>query len=221
MRTSTAFGHAALFVSLISAAACGGGGATGGPQVPTATPSGAPSGSPSGGPAGVSTGGAASGTAAVAPPAAAGAMKPVIASAFAADLKAMGFDTANLPPLKKMPPDKLRLVMKTFSKSLGTQCTACHDGNDFRAPTKNKKIAGEMWDKYVRGLALDDGSALYCDSCHQGKLEFLDRHDKKALGAWMDANFVAKLKRTDKKDHGCETCHGEDMDMRFLAKWTK
>jgi hypothetical protein len=40
----------------------------------------------------------------------------------------------------------------------------------------------------------------------------------KALSTWMDDNFVARLKRKDEKEHGCETCH-VDTEMRFLNKW--
>ena len=49
----------------------------------------------------------------------------------------------------------------------------------------------------------------------------LDRTDKKALSKWMDANFVAKLKRRDKKEHGCETCHGDPFEGHILAAWIK
>ena len=33
--------------------------------------------------------------------------------------------------------------------------------------------------------------------------------DKKALASWMDDNYVSRLKRTDRQEHGCVTCHGE------------
>lgn len=107
--------------------------------------------------------------------------------------------------------------MKTFSKALGVPCTKCHDANNFEAPTKNKRIASMMWDLYVRGFAMADGSPVYCDTCHGGKKEFLDRHDQKALGHWMHENFVDKLKRTDGKTNACETCHGKPFQPEFLA----
>jgi len=49
----------------------------------------------------------------------------------------------------------------------------------------------------------------------------LSPHERRwgALSKWMDANFVSKLKRLDKKEHGCETCHGDPFDPKFLAKW--
>lgn len=138
-----------------------------------------------------------------------------------ADLKAIGLDPKSLPPLGKMEPEKLRKVMKTFTKSLGVQCKICHNGDDFRAPTPNKKVAEKMWDHFVRDLAMEDGSGLYCDSCHNGQMHFLDRHDKKALSGWMDANYVSKLKRVDQKEHGCETCHGDPFEGDILDGWKK
>lgn len=148
-------------------------------------------------------------------------MKPLIATAMGEDLTKLGLDPKSLPPLSKLDPTTLRQVMKTFSKSLGMPCTGCHDADDFHAPTPKKKIASRMWDLYVRGLTTEDGGPVYCDSCHEGKDEFLDRSDKKALGAWMEANFVGKLRRADKKEHGCETCHGDPFEPKFLAAWAK
>jgi len=50
-------------------------------------------------------------------------------------------------------------------------------------------------------------------------MQFLDRHDKKALSGWMDANYVKKLKRTDKKEASCEGCHGDPFEPKFLSTW--
>lgn len=198
-----------------AALACGGGeGPQGpGPAVPSATPSGTPAPTATGAPSGT-------GDTATHPPAA-GPMKEIAPTAYAEDLKAIGLDPANLPPLGKMEPDKLRKVMKLFAKSLGVQCTACHNGNDFRAPTPKKKIAAKMWEKWVLGLSMESGGAVFCDSCHQGKMEYLDRHDKKALSDWMEKNFVSKMKRRDAKDHGCETCHGDPFENKFVDAWGK
>ena len=138
-----------------------------------------------------------------------------------ADLQAIGLDAKSLPALSKIEPDKLRKVMRTFTKSLGMKCGDCHNESDFAAPTPMKKIATHMWDDYVRGLAMNNGAPIYCDTCHQGRRKLLDRSDKKALSKWMDANFVAKLKRVDKKEHGCETCHGDPFEAQILAQWSK
>jgi hypothetical protein len=147
-------------------------------------------------------------------------MKALAKGAMGADLKAIGLDPRNLPPLEKLEPAKLRKVMQTFTKSLGIRCPDCHL-DDFSAPTARKRIATKMWNELVRGLAFADAEPLYCDSCHQGRALQLDRRDKKALSVWMDANFVDRLKRTDGAEHGCATCHGEDFDPSFLARWAK
>lgn len=139
----------------------------------------------------------------------------------AADLQALGLDPKNLPELQKLEPEKLRKVMKLFSKSLGVRCNDCHKDDDFKAATPMKQVAIHMWNDWVRRLTFEDGSPLFCDSCHQGKKEMLDRSDKKALSGWMEANFVTKLRRTDKKEHSCETCHGDPFEGRFLAAWKK
>jgi len=148
-------------------------------------------------------------------------MKPIAASTMATDLQNLGLDLKSLPALEKMEPAKLRKVMRTFTKSLGAKCSDCHNESDYAAMTPMKKVALHMWNDFVRSLALENGNALYCDSCHQGRMKFLDRHDKKALGAWMDQNYVANMKRRDGKEHACETCHGDPFDGDILARWAK
>ncbi len=151
----------------------------------------------------------------------AGLMKPIAASTMASDLQAIGLDPKALPPLNKLDPATLRKVMRTFTRALGAKCTDCHDDADYALPTPMKTIAEHMWNDYVRALSFDPPTQpLYCDSCHQGRGKILDRHDKKALGKWMDQNFVAKLKRVDGKEHNCETCHGDPFDGNILGKWT-
>lgn len=163
-------------------------------------------------------------------------MKAPIPTAMAADLQALGLDVNNLPPIEKLEPKTLRGVMKLFARSLGAKCGDCHTAGDFAAPTRRKKIAAKMWDEFVAKLSLGPeqgpqasnqsaGTAppaatqpLFCDSCHQGRIKQLDRSDKKALGKWMDANFVQRLVRKDGKDEECESCH-VDWDMTFLTKW--
>jgi hypothetical protein len=147
-------------------------------------------------------------------------MKPLVPSAYAGELKALGLEPQSLPPLARLDPAKLRKVMQTFTKSLGVRCADCHL-DDYAAPTPKKRIAARMWDELVRGLAFPDGSLLYCDSCHQGRVVQLDRRDKKALGAWMDANFVDKLHRRDGAENGCATCHGDSFEPKFLSRWAK
>jgi hypothetical protein len=146
-------------------------------------------------------------------------MTPITKSAFAEDLKKLGIDPLKPPPLNKLSPDIMRKLMPTFAKSLGVKCAACHDTDNFKTWTPKKRVASKMWQEFVVGMAMEDGTPLYCDSCHGGHMQFLDRHDKKALSAWMDTNYVKKLKRTDKKEATCEGCHGDPFEPLFLSTW--
>ena len=218
-------GHVALAASVLAGlviAACGGGGGEGpGPQVP-ATPSGpaSPPTPPSTGTAPpASSGSGSAATPATHPPI--GPMKAIVPSAMAEDLKKLGIDPLKPPPLNKLSPDVIRKVMGTFRKALGVKCDFCHDANDFKAWTPNKHVAENMWQHYIVDLRMQDGSPLYCDSCHNGSAQFLDRGDKKALSKWMDANYVSNLKRADKKDHSCDTCHGDPFEPKIVAGWAK
>ena len=214
-------------------AACGGPAQPpAGPSVPSTPGTGAsmpPTTGPAAGPDGGATSmtpsaaadGGAPGATAAAGAAFTGPMKPVIATTMTADLQAIGVDAKSLPPLPKMPPATLRKVMRTFTKALGAKCTDCHNESDYAAPTPMKKVAAGMWDHFVREMAMSDGTPVYCDSCHQGRMKILDRHDKKALGKWMDDNFVGKLARRDKKDMECATCHGDPFEGDILGKWAK
>ena len=110
--------------------------------------------------------------------------------------------------------------MSTFSRSLGYACTDCHEQQDYRAPTRAKRIAARMWNDMVRPNVLEGGGLLYCDSCHQGQGQILERSDKAAIATYMTDNYTEKLKRgAQKKDVECETCHGDPIDGRFLSKW--
>jgi hypothetical protein len=149
-----------------------------------------------------------------------GPMKPLVATTMSDDLKAIGLDPAALPPLDQLPPDKLRHVMKTFTKALGARCGDCHAEGDFSAPTPRKAIAVGMWNHFVREVSMANGTPVYCDSCHQGKLTpLLDRHDDKALSQWMETNFEKGLTLRNGKKNACETCHGEPFEGHFLKKW--
>jgi hypothetical protein len=211
----------------IVGAACGGGG--GGETQPPITPTGpgASSGAPSA--KASSTVPATSGSAGATASASTGAtpatteiptLMPIKPSTMLADLTALGLAPKNLGPIEKLEPKKLREVMKLLAKATGGKCADCHTEGDFAAPTRRKKIAAKMWDEFVVKLTMSDGSPVFCDSCHQGRFIQLDRRDKKgALKDFMQTNFVDKMKRKDNKDHGCETCHGDDWNMTFLKQW--
>lgn len=147
-------------------------------------------------------------------------MKAPRPSSWVADLRALGLDATHLPFIERVDPRALRGVMKLMARSLGVKCADCHQEGDFAAPTRRKKIAARMWDEFAVGLAMADGSPLFCDSCHQGRVVQLDRSDEKRLSHWMDDNFVAKLARKDGQSHECATCH-VDMKMRFLSDWAR
>lgn len=142
-------------------------------------------------------------------------------------LRAVGLDPKNLPPFEKLERRQLGAVMRTFEDSLGLKCIGCHDlsaytsRSDYRRPSPRKNAAKRMWNDFVRVLSLEDGSPIYCDSCHQGSVQTLDRRDKGLVSSFMDDVFVGKLKRLDGKDHECGTCHGDPPEFRFLASWRK
>jgi hypothetical protein len=204
-------------VVAIAAAACGGAPAaapaTPGAEAPASSATSAPA--PAGGGAPAAQGASTFGDESFKGP-----MKPLAPTAMEGDLKALGLDPNALPTIDKLPPETLRKVMKTFSKALGARCDECHVAGNFAAPTPRKAIAAGMWDHFVRELSTKDGAAIYCDSCHQGKMTpLLDRHDDDALGHWMQENYVAPLKRRDGKAHKCATCHGEPFEGHFLKAW--
>jgi hypothetical protein len=145
-------------------------------------------------------------------------MKSPVSSAMVSDLAALGLDPKNLPPIEKLDAKALRGSMKLIARSLGAKCSDCHAEGDFAAPTRRKRIAAKMWNEFAAKLTMADGAPVFCDSCHQGRIVQLDRSDKKALGGWMDANLVQRLKRKDGTSQECESCH-VDWEMRFLSKW--
>jgi hypothetical protein len=77
-------------------------------------------------------------------------------------------------------PDIMR-VMKGFTESLGVKCLFCHEKNDGgrmdpTIPTAHRTMARYMFETFTTFQRVD-GSASNCGSCHQGKAEFLPRHE--------------------------------------------
>ncbi|MEZ4297621.1 MAG: hypothetical protein R3B70_21850 [Polyangiaceae bacterium] len=179
---------------------------------PTAEPTAAPTAEPTAAPS------------TTAPAAAAPAGPNVIPSGMAEDLKKAGFDLAKLPPsLDKMSLAQKKKMMPLFVKSLGYEnCTGCHVEGDFKKHTRNTEIAEHMYEEFVANLRGDKGAAnVFCDSCHQGKPKILNRSDLKAVGKYMDDQYVGHFERADKGDHGCATCHGDLMEMKIFDKMWK
>ena len=150
-------------------------------------------------------------------------LKPLVASVHGDSLKSLGLNPADLPTMDKLTPEQLRKVMGLFTKSLGVDCKFCHKGGDFKAPTEHKKVAERMWNEWVHGVGLKTGATetpMFCDSCHQGQAEFLDKSNHEALAGWMKAEFVGRMHMA-KGEVSCETCHGKPFDGEFLEKWEK
>jgi hypothetical protein len=149
----------------------------------------------------------------------AGPMVVVQPTKMEAEIRAAGLDPRNLPSFETIDNRTKRRLMKTFATSLGLRCVGCHDPNDFSKPSPRKRAVVRMWNDFVRVLATEDGSPIYCDSCHQGSVLTLDRRDKALVSSFMDDVFVGKLKRRDGADHDCGTCHGDPPDFAFLEVW--
>lgn len=162
------------------------------------------------------------------------AIKPIRASTVAVTLESLGLDLANLPTLHETverleaeDEERVHTLMDTFTKSLGVRCSACHtvrnaEGRlDFEADTPERRVATKMWDVFLRTMKSSDGTPLYCDSCHQGSLEALDRSDGAQLRADMRTVFVDGLVTTNEQAVRCATCHGDPFDPDFLDSWAE
>lgn len=136
-------------------------------------------------------------------------------------LERAGFDPLNLPRTLSEADDIAHAtLMQSFTRSLGISCDGCHEQNR-AAGTMEKRIAAHMWGDILGKLEFKDGSPLYCDSCHQGSMHFLDRSDPMAVMAWMSENMVAKLQLRDGGDHNCATCHGNPAVYDLLGQWAQ
>ncbi|MGK3962789.1 cytochrome c3 family protein [Sorangium sp. So ce118] len=163
----------------------------------------------------------------------ASATTPIVASALEADLAAAGIDTKDPPtwdalaqqvwvPAESAGEKELLAaatpVMELFTKSLGVACEDCHSLPYYGIPPEVQRVVTGMWDHWVHGSRFQDGKFLFCDSCHQGKKEFLVRDDVE-LATWMQDNFVAKLEHADGQVNNCASCHGEPFQPDFLSAW--
>lgn len=150
-------------------------------------------------------------------------LEPLVATQYGDALASLGLNANELPPMDKLTPEQVRKVMNLFTRSLGVDCKFCHKGGDFKAPTEHKKLAERMWNEWVHGKKLvtaDATGPVFCDSCHQGRAEILDKSNHDALAKWMKDEFVDRLKPVS-GEMSCETCHGKPFDGDFLEKWEK
>jgi nitrate/TMAO reductase-like tetraheme cytochrome c subunit len=80
---------------------------------------------------------------------------------------AVGKKLTGLQVLKGMPEERVTQVMVAFTKALGVECDYCHT-DDFDDETPRKQIARYMMTEFSSKLVNKDGSAVNCNSCHQG-----------------------------------------------------
>lgn len=143
----------------------------------------------------------------------------------AAALAKGGVDVTRLPAdMGDLTKTQRTAVMNSFTAALGGDCTGCHSTDaaghpDFSAETPNMAVTRKMWTTFVTGMTLRDGSAVYCDTCHQGKVDFLDRSNGKAMSNWMQKYFVDGLQQANKTANTCATCHGSPFVADFLDDW--
>jgi hypothetical protein len=131
------------------------------------------------------------------------------ATTMAAAVTAAGLDLHNLPPtLDQVDHRTLLKLMQTFATALGVDCTGCHAAGNYSTDTPQKQAAKFAYERIVAKLTMADGSGpLWCDSCHYGKKDFLDRSNLDGVRAWMRMNFVGKLARNDGQPMACTACH--------------
>ena len=150
-----------------------------------------------------------------------GPMEGVRPTGMAGALAAAGLDVRHLPPLEQLTPTQKQRVMRTFTESLGVPCLGCHAEDAFVADTRRKRIAKRMYNEMVRALTLRDGEPVYCDTCHDGTMYMLDRHDATKLTKHMSETLVGQFARVDGRVHDCTTCHGEPPDYHMLTTWKR
>jgi hypothetical protein len=147
---------------------------------------------------------------------------PVTETKMAAELKKIGIDLKNVPPLGKIPLAKKKKVMDLFVKSLGMEnCQGCHVEDDFKAETHNLKLARKMWDEFVVKLRDAKGGTLFCDSCHNGKTHMVPRGDKDAVQKFMEEEYEGKISRADGGSHSCASCHDDGFEPKIFEKLWK
>ena len=142
---------------------------------------------------------------------------PIKKSELADKVKKLGIDLTKAPELSKIPMGKKKKLMPLFQKSLGMDaCTGCHVEGDFKKETKNIEIARGMWNNYVSKLRMNDGSGLFCDSCHSGNEHTIPRGDDDAVQKQMTEQYEGKLTRADGEEHSCSTCHTDVFEAKIF-----
>ncbi len=159
----------------------------------------------------------------------------VAASVMGRELAKIGIDPAKPPKLGAMTPEQKKAIMPLFARALGYErpgdpgCTGCHRAGDYRAETRQKAIARQMYDRFSVDFEVFLGSEwadargaepplVFCDSCHASAPKTLDRGETTEVRAFMQAEYVGKLSRRDQKATDCATCHGEELELSIFDR---
>lgn len=152
-------------------------------------------------------------------PAALGMAGPaLIPSGMEGRLAELGLDPKALPEMSALTPKQRFKVMDLIAESLGASCGSCHEGKNYKRETDHKKVARFMWNTLTAPHTLAEGP-LFCDSCHQGNRNHLDRNHPTGVKPYMEAEYSGRLlRRSDNEAVPCSTCHGQEFEPDILDK---
>lgn len=131
--------------------------------------------------------------------------------------------TETLQILKGMQRPQIIQEMRKFTAALGVECNFCHI-NPFPVDTPRKSVARLMMRDYTMGMKHKDGSALACNDCHKGEVNFLRTRPfegtvgKKSAGRQvlkgMPQDRMMQVMTAFTKALGveCTYCHTSDFD---------
>lgn len=145
-------------------------------------------------------------------------LRPLRASTLLEGVRQAGLDPSRLEPWERVPLRARLKLMDVFSEALGVPCTGCHvSTSDYRGETRQKQVTRRMWDEFVVPQRLG-AEPLFCDSCHQGSAEVLDRGKPEAVEAYMEAEYHGRLRLRDGGVVECSTCHGESFEPSIIGE---
>ncbi len=128
-----------------------------------------------------------------------------------------------LQVLKGMSRQQVMGEMRKIEAAMGTECNFCHI-NPFTAETPRKAVARLMMRDYTMGMKHKDGTALACNDCHKGEVNFLRTRPfagavgKKLVGLQvlkgMPRERLTQVMTAFTKALGveCSYCHNDDFD---------
>jgi hypothetical protein len=106
--------------------------------------------------------------------------------------------------------------MQGVARSLGVECTYCHDAGDFAAPTPKKEIANWMAKELIPSLVKRSGGPIACADCHaekgSGRAKILGTPRSRQLAVeWMTVRLVERFDSAGGGPLYCKTCHRENL----------